>query len=704
MARTNSELTFAEVKRRFVRQNRELAKNNSGQSLRIRVLETETSRQLAENLELREQIIQLQKHLADRQTQTATSAVDIKTLLEAKIHELGSLVAEIGVLRKPEEIEGRRTSLGPDVSRRERPVRPPRATLAEATGQESRMPTIMEDKYFPRRTLDAEEVRALRLSDQSNESPDLGPPPVAHFECDDPIKFDPAVRENRPDSQTRAEDAELLPTTLSVNLETRRKRKDLQPKLEIRRTSLAVVPPQEPDEVADDAPAQPLRTSAKRKLSVRDADDALVAIPKGDFRFSRKSVLLDAKEARAKPAGSGKTTPEITEQPDENERVQALVPKTERKVLGDKSVNLSPRKVSGPLKDVTRDPKKVPSLKPTDRSQMKNEKTSPTKPIQVPMMQETPIEETIELGPTIAEATTLPPKTPASLDLFSPASSTEPSVARPEGRDTPPPADLHRTTSTSDQNGAARPSRRARTAVNYAEPSLIIKMRRPTKDFADAVGKDGRALSVQPPPREGSAPTETARLSKNAAIKDEETPESSWRDLPTRPVKEPPSPLDQRSSSALSPMRPTETEIVPEVVTSKSSKSSSAAAISALTANGRRERTALPQRSKLQDVQDGFDRLDVYDFSESSPADTSNNVKETKNNAARARSGRRHSSVPSNPPATNKTAIPSVRTNSVAKDASATRETKEVKHVKSTTGTGLGRSERAAARRRSMLL
>ena len=39
LARQNLSANFDEVKRRFIRQNRELAKNNSSQSLRIRSLE-----------------------------------------------------------------------------------------------------------------------------------------------------------------------------------------------------------------------------------------------------------------------------------------------------------------------------------------------------------------------------------------------------------------------------------------------------------------------------------------------------------------------------------------------------------------------------------------------------------------------------------------------------------------------------------------
>jgi hypothetical protein len=86
------------------------------------------------------------------------------------------------------------------------------------------------------------------------------------------------------------------------------------------------------------------------------------------------------------------------------------------------------------------------------------------------------------------------PQTPSHPDFLSPLQS-QPSTIRPVGKDTPPPADL-----TSDPNGTGagpggRPSRRARSQVNYAEPNLVSKMRRPTKELFDAVGKDGRPVS-----------------------------------------------------------------------------------------------------------------------------------------------------------------------------------------------------------------
>lgn len=67
MARLNESTAPTEaidiLKRRFVRQNREIARVNSIQSLRIRTLESDVSNLLAENVSLREQVIMLSQEL-----------------------------------------------------------------------------------------------------------------------------------------------------------------------------------------------------------------------------------------------------------------------------------------------------------------------------------------------------------------------------------------------------------------------------------------------------------------------------------------------------------------------------------------------------------------------------------------------------------------------------------------------------------------
>lgn len=85
------------------------------------------------------------------------------------------------------------------------------------------------------------------------------------------------------------------------------------------------------------------------------------------------------------------------------------------------------------------------------------------------------------------------PETPAPLshDLLSLVSSV-PSAARTLSRDTPPPSELQPDAS----NAGDRATRRPRGSVSYAEPNLRDKMRRPTKDLVDAVGACDRPQHI----------------------------------------------------------------------------------------------------------------------------------------------------------------------------------------------------------------
>jgi len=269
---------------------------------------------LAENLSLREEILRLQNQLTLSQPKSETSEVEsVRNQLQAKLEEIGSLVAGLGSLQK---VERPKKTQDPSTWR-------PKVPNLHLSGLEPRMPAIAEDKYYPRRTLEAEEIRALRLSDQSNESPDLGPPPVAHFECEDPIKFDPPAPKEPATRDT--EDEENIPAEMSVNLETRRKRKDSQSKVEPNNELL-------PDVSTDVEQTVPIRTSTKRKLNVRDSDDVPKLAPTEDFRYSRRS-------SNAADIVKSKSTKEATKAtPALNAEVQQSVAApivNERKVLGD---------------------------------------------------------------------------------------------------------------------------------------------------------------------------------------------------------------------------------------------------------------------------------------------------------------------------------------------------------------------------------
>ena len=140
---------------------------NSTQSIRIRNLESEVSRLLSENVSLREQIIKLH-YEAEKSTELAAfdSVNTVKSKLEAKLSELGELVQELGNVQK--NVASQRKHRRRSISRNS-PKRSPdqrnwknALTLSEVTGgADGRLPPILEDKYFPRRTMEYVILRIL---------------------------------------------------------------------------------------------------------------------------------------------------------------------------------------------------------------------------------------------------------------------------------------------------------------------------------------------------------------------------------------------------------------------------------------------------------------------------------------------------------------------------------------------------------------
>src|SRR5512142_2417030 len=113
------------VRRKFLRQNRDIARVNSTQSLRIRCLENECARLLSENLDLRGQMLRLEKELEDNSAQRiADHALEIKAKMEAQLIEWGSMLASLG--------------LEPPMKRQSpmnRKMAKPRSTLAHSPAQ-----------------------------------------------------------------------------------------------------------------------------------------------------------------------------------------------------------------------------------------------------------------------------------------------------------------------------------------------------------------------------------------------------------------------------------------------------------------------------------------------------------------------------------------------------------------------------------------
>lgn len=645
---------FEEVKRRFIRQNRELAKNNSTQSLRIRSLELEVSRLLADNLELRNRVLQVQNelHASRWQASTTTAVLRVKEELQAKIVELSGIVDGIEDMREHAQ-NGRRDS-GTNGERRALAGNwRERLPLSELM-RESQMPTIAEDKLYPRRTIGAAEIQTIRLSDNgSTGSPDLGPPPVARFDYEDPVKtVSPLVDRTSPVRTAPSNDDDLIPASLSINLETRKKRRDGQPKLEIRRHSVLGQSPGKGDVEASSI----LRTGAKRKLSDREAEKPIRPPGKGDFAFVRKVAPDESKTANEQVPVNANTLSNA----DTTSKSPA---QSSRKVLGEKSVNMSPRKTVTAEKpreepdrasDKQSSDDKPATVRPTTsrRHRRISSIPLPTALDEVVLTTEFPLptSEPLQGDP--------PPQTPAALDLFSPTPS-EPSARQPEGRgDTPPPDTLISTRSTADSN-ATRPSRRARSAVNYAEPSLMAKMRRPDKKMVDALTglqDPRRAMNASSVERRRQVEVKQEPLDDDDVIGDD-----AWKSLPSAVINdegEAASPLSRKSETPPTTLAPTllgsRDMQSDERLSSASTATSSASSLA--TARQRRRQsttrtsaitaTADPTDSNIGLAASKLSELDLYDFKESSSPLTDSSSTIVVAAPARQLGQRRHSLVP----------------------------------------------------------
>lgn len=134
-----------------MRQNREIARVNSLQSLRIRSLESEVSHLLSENVSLREQVINLtqQTERLEAGKMLHDGIYDIKFKLDAKLAELSSLATELGSL--PRKVG----KLCDEQFDRPKQAAESRPRTEDMMGHEDgRLPAIVEDKFYPRQTLE----------------------------------------------------------------------------------------------------------------------------------------------------------------------------------------------------------------------------------------------------------------------------------------------------------------------------------------------------------------------------------------------------------------------------------------------------------------------------------------------------------------------------------------------------------------------
>ncbi|KAJ5740931.1 hypothetical protein N7493_000803 [Penicillium malachiteum] len=458
MARLNDYTAPAEsieaLKRRFVRQNREIARVNSMQSLRIRSLESEVSHLLAENVSLRQEVINLTQEterLAAAKT-LHSGIYDIKSRLDTKLAELNDLASELGMLpRKATKLDK------PD---HERPkVAESRPQPMDLEGMDDgRLPAILEDKYYPRRTLEAQEIQNLVQSDSTPEQP------VLHLELsekspgvDSPT---PSQKKHEPLSNNALEEPASPDPFLPPTLETRKKKKKADP----------TIPTNGVNTLLSGETKRPTKSGSKRKFSP-DEDGALSdGVSESDeFQFSRH---IESPQKFTLDLGSEDRGLSPTKAPVSIRRGSAAGT-MKRKVLEPKSANLN---LSSPKKARA-------SMHPDKTSQSISCDENTISPQKSKMVEK-------PKGRSLSQAARRPRTVDAQTEKHS-LSMDQPILVLP--KDSP----IVQTSSinVSDDASTSRSSRRRGAVVSYAEPNLRAKMRRPTEEFIDAVGKNGSRRS-----------------------------------------------------------------------------------------------------------------------------------------------------------------------------------------------------------------
>ncbi|KAH6850986.1 hypothetical protein B0I37DRAFT_397113 [Chaetomium sp. MPI-CAGE-AT-0009] len=385
------------LRRKFLRQNRDIAKINSDQSQKIRRLENDCARLLSENLDLRGQILRLEKQVEDNSAQRiADHALEVKAKLETQLFEFTALLGSLGVeppaKRRASEdrmlSNARKSMARSPPQRRRRNTSIDSVTLAEMEG---RLPPIYENKTYQRATMNGDEILALcAAADDINDSSDLGPPPVSQYVGEEPVKQSPV----RP-----TETYISSPPKLDYNRQPSR-----SPEPEMGAKEIKPSPEPVP---------QPVRVGAKRKY--------------GDENGTAQGTTPVADQENT--ALTEKAFPSPSVKP---EKKSAKLPlSAKRTPLAAKSTNenvLSPRKV---MKPAPRKPaKKEQASIPVDSS-MSDEANAPAPPVEI-------------------SVTALPSATPSS--------PTTPRQSAPEEmlHDTPPPADISSTGETIRPSRRAR--------------------------------------------------------------------------------------------------------------------------------------------------------------------------------------------------------------------------------------------------------
>lgn len=475
----------------MLRQNRELAKCNNVRALRIRELESELACAISENLTLRGRILELEGQAEDKQARrVADHALDIKQRLESQLAEWSTIVAELGVQppkkrRLPESPRSQNQRSSASLVSR---TSPSQRRLRDIAREVEELGHISEHKAFSRQSLkydgyyasaashglltlnSPEQISAL-ISEADSAANDRPLYSVTESPTRDPVKIDSP---DRPVPQRSSSSLLNSPVRFPSPVNESTIIINTSPK---KRSTLMV----QPDEVlatVEERRPKPVKAGSKRKLDFggdmenvpvqRIAEDGTdtnsasekVAIREKAYGKSLKELASIRREARNRPD----TT------------------KPARKPLSSKTTNediTSPKKLA-PLiamddvavakANLVRQKPAVDKLKP--KSKVSRVESLSLQESVTPKLTASPVDFSVSMTETA---------------FLSPASP-EPTPPVEEHRgDTPPPADI------SSMGETSRPSRRNRTTISYAEPSLRVKMRRPTKELFDAVAGEAKS-------------------------------------------------------------------------------------------------------------------------------------------------------------------------------------------------------------------
>lgn len=618
------------LRKKLLRQNRDLAKSNNVRALRIRELENDCACMLSENLELRSRILELERELEDNDTRRiADHALAIKEKLESQLTEWGSLLAGLGLEppMKRRSPQVRRTTK-PRLSFSSARPSPSQRRLRDIARDIEELGHISETKSHPRMSMNPEQILALRSEADSADSPELGPPPMSQFIDEDPVKVDSPSRPNLAPPQESPKAKMEPPVTFESPCSIKMVERSPSPlkKMELPAPSQETKPEQP---ALPDIPApQPPKAGSKRKLAARD-DMVTAKPPRANNENEPLRTLADKPSIREK--AGGRTLKELASMR-KDARGKTNTATTARKPLAAKSTNndiTSPKKTS---KSVVTD--EVAAAKADlvkSKVSLERPKSKAAHPTPVA------IETVINPQPTAPEVAIVPCDLGApvvELALLSPSSpETVTTDEGPRGA-TPPPADIN------SNREPPRPSRRSRAAVSYAEPNLRDKMRRPTKELYDAVAGEGkyarRSSHVEP-----NAP-DSVKMKREIDL------EASWRKLPPAPTQlnDQPhdnvpaspltgkglSPLELPRSAAREKARQTSMLVTETVIDNNDDKEAG---------NEKRNEAANPDSSNASEV-------DIYEFTPSSPQPEKQPVPEARKKAGGRRVSRRVSSAVTN--------------------------------------------------------